>query len=153
MSWLKIPVYSLTSGCHGGDFQRLFPVRKRLMLNGVESRLLALNLLRHFRATFASAVAASSCAKGRCLTGNWPVPSGPAAVCDADSRQLRQLAAIFGLCGQHIAPNSLPPFAAFCCARCASFFDLYRCKETVSRRKSGCTLVRSSIAQRLAAML
>ena len=27
--------------------------------------------LRKFRATFASVVAASSCAKGRCLTGNW----------------------------------------------------------------------------------
>jgi hypothetical protein len=91
VSWLKIPVYPLTSGCPGGDVQRLFPARERLMLNGVESRLMALNQLRNSCATFASAVAASSCAKGRCLTENWPVPSGPAAVCSDVSGKLRQL--------------------------------------------------------------
>jgi hypothetical protein len=39
----------LTSGCPGGDLQRLFPARERLMLNGVESHLMALNLSRNFR--------------------------------------------------------------------------------------------------------
>ena len=37
--------------------------------------------LRKFRATFASVVAASSCAKGRCLTENWPVYTSAIAVC------------------------------------------------------------------------
>jgi hypothetical protein len=91
VSGLKIPVFPLTSGCPGGDFQRLFPAREGPMLNGVESRLIALNLLRSSCATAASAVAASSCAKGRCLTENWPVPSGPAAVCGDVSGKLRQL--------------------------------------------------------------
>src|SRR5208283_4089719 len=49
--------------------------------------------LRKFRATFASAVAASSCAKGRCLTDFEPVPSGATAVCMTAGGKRRQLAA------------------------------------------------------------
>jgi hypothetical protein len=37
--------------------------------------------LRKFRATFASAVVASSCAKGRCLTENWPFYNSAIAAC------------------------------------------------------------------------
>ena len=37
--------------------------------------------MRKFRATFASAVVASSCAKGRCLTENWPFYTSAIAVC------------------------------------------------------------------------
>ena len=37
--------------------------------------------LRKFRATFASAVVASSCAKGRCLTENLPFYTSAIAVC------------------------------------------------------------------------
>jgi hypothetical protein len=49
--------------------------------------------LRKFRATFASAVVASSCAKGRCLTDFEPVPSGATAVCMTAGGKRRQLAA------------------------------------------------------------
>jgi|ERR1035438_6597808 hypothetical protein len=49
--------------------------------------------LREFRATFASAVVASSCAKGRCLTDFEPVPSGATAVCMTAGGERRQLAA------------------------------------------------------------
>jgi hypothetical protein len=49
--------------------------------------------LRKFRATFASAVVASSCAKGRCLTENWPVYTSAIAVCITAGGKRRQLAA------------------------------------------------------------
>src|SRR5271157_2002727 len=49
--------------------------------------------LRKFSATFAVAVVASSCAKGRCLTDFEPVPSGATAVCITAGGKRRQLAA------------------------------------------------------------
>jgi hypothetical protein len=49
--------------------------------------------LRKFRATFAVAVVASSCAKGRCLTDFEPVPSGATTVCITAGGKRRQLAA------------------------------------------------------------
>ena len=49
--------------------------------------------LRRFSATFAVAVVASSCAKGRCLTDFEPVPSGATAVCMTVGGKRRQLAA------------------------------------------------------------
>jgi hypothetical protein len=61
-----------------------------MMFNCVE---LVTQQLRKFRATFASAVVASSCAKGRCLTDFEPVPSGATAVCMTTGGKRRQLAA------------------------------------------------------------
>ncbi len=49
--------------------------------------------LRKFSATFAVAVVASSCAKGRCLTDFEPVPSGATAMCMTAGGKRRQLAA------------------------------------------------------------
>jgi len=61
-----------------------------MMFNCVE---LVTQQLRKFRATFASAVVASSYAKGRCLTDFEPVPSGATAVCMTAGGKRRQLAA------------------------------------------------------------
>ena len=61
-----------------------------MMFNCVE---LVTQQLRKFCATFASAVVASSCAKGRCLTDFEPVPSGATAVCMTAGGKRRQLAA------------------------------------------------------------
>jgi hypothetical protein len=61
-----------------------------MMFNCVE---LVTQQLRKFSATFASAVVASSCAKGRCLTDFEPVPSGATAVCITAGGKRRQLAA------------------------------------------------------------
>src|SRR5208283_2300276 len=69
-----------------------------MMFNCVE---LVTQQLCKFRATFASAVVASSCAKGRCLTDFGPVPSGATAVC-----------MIAGGKRRHIATSSLSLFAA-----------------------------------------
>ena len=60
------------------------------MFNCIE---LVTQQLRKFRATFASVVVASSCAKGRCLTDFEPVPSGATAVCITAGGKRRQLAA------------------------------------------------------------
>jgi hypothetical protein len=49
-----------------------------MMFNCVE---LVTQQLRKFRATFAAAVVASSCAKGRCLTVNLPFYANAIAVC------------------------------------------------------------------------
>jgi len=49
-----------------------------MMFNRVE---LVTQQLRKFRATFASAVVTSSCAKGRCLTVNLPFYTSTIAVC------------------------------------------------------------------------
>jgi hypothetical protein len=48
------------------------------MLKSVE---LVAQHLRKFRATFASVVVASSCAKGRCLTEYWPFYTSTIAMC------------------------------------------------------------------------
>jgi hypothetical protein len=69
-------------------------------------------------------------------------------VCGADSRKLRQLAAKFRLCGQHIAANPLPPFTAFCRVRWLGFFNLYHCKEMVSIRQLAFQCVHGSIISR-----
>jgi hypothetical protein len=64
--------------------------------------------LRKFSATFAVAVVASSCAKGRCLTDFEPVPSGATAVCMTAGGKRRQLAANYqrqkaSYCGKFVA--------------------------------------------------
>ena len=59
--------------------------------------------LRKFRATFASVVVASSCAKGRCLTENCLGSFVADGVCITAGGKRR-----------HIATSSLPPFVAFC---------------------------------------
>jgi len=83
-----------------------------MMFNCVE---LVTQQLRKFRATFTSAVMASNCAKGRCLTDFEPVPSGATAVCMTAGGKRRQLAANYTSDKRrHIATSSLPPFAAFC---------------------------------------
>jgi len=61
-----------------------------MMFNCVE---LVTQQLRKFRATFAAAVAASSCAKGRCLTENCLVSFISSAVCMTAGGKRRQLAA------------------------------------------------------------
>jgi hypothetical protein len=67
--------------------------------------------LPKFSATFAVAVVASSCAKGRCLTENWLVSFIAVAVCVTADGKRRQIASDKR---RHIATSSLPPFAVFC---------------------------------------
>ena len=61
-----------------------------MMFNCVE---LVTQQLRKFRATFASAVMASSYVKGRCLTENCLISFVTAAVCITAGGKRRQLAA------------------------------------------------------------
>jgi hypothetical protein len=79
--------------------------------------------LRKFRATFASAVVASSCAKGRCLTENWPVYTSAIAVCITAGGKRRQLAANCQRQKVSYCDKFIAAFCRFLPPRFAPFFS------------------------------